>query len=159
MPFFRIGEVTHRGENKCSAPSFLPRTKQKQPPFRTAVFPLPLQCPFSGRFIFFTSYNMKLLTQELLKQFRKVWRQDKVKDPLVICKFFYPGSHRTRYATEFDEETRIFFGFVDGDFPERWRFSLTEFEEFRGKRWRMERDLWFDPRPFSELKLDLSSKR
>jgi hypothetical protein len=52
---------------------------------------------------------MKLLTIELLKTFERVGDQSQEKDPLVIAKFFHPFHHRTRYATEYDPQDRIFF--------------------------------------------------
>jgi hypothetical protein len=55
---------------------------------------------------------MKLLTKELLKQFAKVGCQEDNPDPLVVCKYFYPAGIRTWYATEYDPETRLFYGYV-----------------------------------------------
>lgn len=52
---------------------------------------------------------MKILTKEILKKFEKIGNQEKEKDPLIICKLFFPDFHRTRYATEYDPKTRIFF--------------------------------------------------
>jgi len=74
---------------------------------------------------------MKLLTKAILAQFEKVGNQSNEKDPLVICKFFYPDFHRTRYAAEFNSDDRIFFGYVVGDFPEWGYFSLDELEQTR----------------------------
>jgi len=93
-----------------------------------------------------------LLTKALMQQFQKVWNQSAEKDPIVVCKFFYSASEWTRYPTEFEPETRIFFGYVVGHFPERWYFSLDELESFR---WRfglsIERDRFFRSCRFSEL--------
>jgi len=44
----------------------------------------------------------KLLTKEILKKFKTVGNQNKEKDPLIICKLFYPDFSWTRYATEYD---------------------------------------------------------
>lgn len=55
---------------------------------------------------------MKLMTMQLLKRFAQVGRQDNVKDPLVIARFFNPAGAGTWYATEYDPETRTFFGYV-----------------------------------------------
>ena len=60
----------------------------------------------------------KFLTKAILQRFQKVGRQELEKDPLVVCKFFDPCSERTRYATEYDPKTRIFFGYVVGHFNE-----------------------------------------
>jgi hypothetical protein len=63
--------------------------------------------------------TMKLLTQQILADFRKVGNQMNEADPILLCKFFHPNSVRTRYPTEFDEESRIFFGYVIGIEDER----------------------------------------
>lgn len=96
---------------------------------------------------------MKLLTQELLGKFKKVWNQSQSSDPLVICKFFDPCSQWTRYATEYDPEYREFFGYVEWHFNERWPFSLDELEECRNRfGLGIERDRFFTPCHFSNLK-------
>ena len=55
---------------------------------------------------------MLLLTQELKQMFQKIGRQEEVKDPIVIAKFFFPMGRATWYATEFREDTQEFFGYV-----------------------------------------------
>lgn len=55
---------------------------------------------------------MKLITKEILELFRKHQDQSSNKNPLVICKFFNPTGAGTWYATEYNEETGIFFGYV-----------------------------------------------
>ena len=124
---------------------------------------------------------MKLLTEEIIKNFEKVGRQENSKDPLVIAKFFNPMGAGTWYATEMyyrvlpkdgdeddinvkdykpkpgDEITEtIFFGYVSifGDWNDEWGyFSLSELEEFRGLGGLgIERDLYAHlPRPMSEI--------
>lgn len=95
------------------------------------------------------------MTKEILKLFQKYQNQSWFKDPIVICKFFNPTGAGTWYATEFDEETEIFFGFVSifGDWNDEWgNFTLAELESFR---WRfglgIERDRHFKPQRFSEI--------
>lgn len=63
--------------------------------------------------------TMKLLTQEILKDFRRIGDQSDVADPIIVCKFFHAASVRTRYPTEFNEEDGVFFGFVIGIENER----------------------------------------
>ncbi len=98
---------------------------------------------------------MKLLTKELLEKFAKVGRQEDVKDPLVIAKFFNPTGAGTWYATEFDPTDKLFFGYVSifGDWNDEWgSFSLEELESYRGKfGLGIERDMYFDPKPFSKI--------
>ena len=98
---------------------------------------------------------MKLLTQELLRRFAKIGRQEEVKDPIVVAKFFNPTGAGTWYATEYDPESRCFFGYVSlfGDWNDEWgSFSLGELEDFRGRfGLGIERDRFFRERPISEI--------
>lgn len=100
---------------------------------------------------------MELLTKELLRKLPPLYATENVKDPLVVCKFFYPDFSWTWYAIEFDRESEdIFFGFVDGDFPELGYFSLSELLSNRGKLGlSIERDQWFKPCRLSELRKQL----
>ena len=89
---------------------------------------------------------MVLLTVRHLALFRKYGCQDwkSLDEVQVIVKFFHPFISRTRYATEFDAETGLFFGIVDGDFVEWGSFSLDEFQQ--PIRWLpFERELYFEP--------------
>lgn len=97
--------------------------------------------------------KMMLLTKEILEQFRKIGRQDG-NDPVVVCKFFYPCGSWTWYATEYDPDDKIFFGFVVGHEGEWGSFSLDELESFTGKfGLGIERDRGFTPGKFSEVKI------
>ena len=91
---------------------------------------------------------MRLLTQEIINQFRKN-KEQKDNDPIVIAKFFNPSGSGTWYATEYNEKTRIFYGYVSlfGDHNDEWgSFSLDELEEFVGNfNMRIERDKFFKP--------------
>ena len=84
---------------------------------------------FRSLFLVLFHIIMELLTDALLKQFSEVGNQSEVEDPWVICTFFHPFCAWTRYATEYDPENRLFFGFVDGDFGEWGYFSLDELED------------------------------
>lgn len=96
---------------------------------------------------------MKLLNEALLERFAEVGRQDGENDPLVIVKFFNPIGAGNWYATEYDPESREFFGFVSifGDYNDEWGyFSLNELESYRGRYgFGIERDLYFDEQPAS----------
>lgn len=94
---------------------------------------------------------MTLLTNELIKRFKQVWSQEKVADPIVIAKFFHPLSNRTRYATEYDEQTKEFFWRVKWDFPELWYFSLEELQSVNLNGLPMERDKFRTETPLSEV--------
>lgn len=103
---------------------------------------------------------MKLLTKALLDRFAKVGSQESKKDPLVIAKFFNPGGAGTWFATEYDPNEKMFFGYVSifGDWNDEWGyFSLEELESIRGQfGLGIERDLYFTEKPFSEAKRQLS---
>jgi len=96
---------------------------------------------------------MKLMTKELEQKFAKVGSQENINDPVIIAKFFNPTGSGTWYATEYDPETRTFFGYVSifGDWNDEWgTFSLDELESFRGKMGLgIERDLYLEEKPGS----------
>jgi hypothetical protein len=98
---------------------------------------------------------MQLLTKELLKRFAKVGRQEEIHDPIVIAKFFNPAGAGTWYATEYDPESKEFFGYVSifGDWNDEWgSFALSELESYRGKfGLGIERDLYFGEKKISEV--------
>ena len=98
---------------------------------------------------------MKLLTKELERRFAEVGRQDDVKEPLVIAKFFNSAGAGTWYATEYDADAKIFFGYVSifGDHNDEWgSFSLDELQTVRGPfGLGIERDLYFTEQPMSKV--------
>lgn len=98
------------------------------------------------------SKTTKLLTQELLNKLPRLHANEEEEDPLVWVKFFFPDWSWTWYAIEFDGED-LFFGFVDGDFPELGCFRLSELLNNRGKcGLPIERDRYFTPRRLSVLR-------
>jgi Protein of unknown function (DUF2958) len=74
---------------------------------------------------------MTILTDDLRRKLPPLYATEGASDPLVICKFFLPGTRWTWYATEYDGKD-IFFGYVVGLEPELGYFSLHELEEVRG---------------------------
>ena len=98
---------------------------------------------------------MKLLTKELLARFATLGSQEDSSDPIVVAKFFSPTGAGTWYATEYDPESKEFFGFVSifGDWNDEWgSFSLAELENYQGKfGLGIERDLYFDEKRISEV--------
>lgn len=98
---------------------------------------------------------MKLLTKELEQRFASVGSQENVKDPLIIAKFFNPAGAGTWYATEYNPQERIFFGYASifGDWNDEWGyFSLDELQSFKGKfGLGIERDLYFEEKPASQV--------
>lgn len=98
---------------------------------------------------------MQLLPPELRAQLPALYAQEKIEDKLVYAKFFTPWSNWTWYVTEGSPEDDDFllFGYVIG-FEEEWGyFSLNEMQALRGPGGlTIERDLHFEPTPFSKLK-------
>lgn len=98
---------------------------------------------------------MKLLTKGLLERFEKVGRQEETANPIVIAKFFNPTGAGTWYATEYDPNDKIFFGFVSifGDWNDEWgSFSLEELESYRDQfGLGIERDLYFGEQRISQV--------
>jgi len=78
---------------------------------------------------------------------------------LSYVKYFTPDSHRTWYVLEFDGKD-TFFGYVDGDYAELGYFSLSELESIKGPLGlKVERDLYWEPKPLSEVKKEMESVR
>jgi hypothetical protein len=96
---------------------------------------------------------VKLLTEALSERFAAVGSQDGRGDAaIVIAKFFTPWTNWTWYATEYDPESREFFGFVVGLESELGYFSLDELERIQGPAGlRIERDLYFKETSLFEL--------
>lgn len=96
---------------------------------------------------------MKLLTKEILARLPKLYSQENNPDPLVQVKFFTPWSNWTWYATEYNPEERLFFGYVVGQEKELGYWSLDELEEVKGPfGLKIERDIHFKPTPLSVIK-------
>ena len=73
---------------------------------------------------------MKLLTKEILAKFAKIGRQE-TNDPIIVCKFFACGAY-TFFATEYDPENRLFFGYTTlGYGYELGYTSLDDLESYR----------------------------
>ncbi|MFN8495569.1 MAG: DUF2958 domain-containing protein [Caldilineaceae bacterium] len=98
---------------------------------------------------------MLLLTKALKRRLPPLYATENDPDPMVICKFFLPDFPWTWYATEFDGQD-LFFGFVDGDYPELGYFRLSELTSVRGKfGLTLERDRYFRPCRLSALRAQL----
>jgi len=99
---------------------------------------------------------MKLLTKELENRFAQVGRQENSDDPIVVARFFSPVGKGTWYATEYDPEERVFFGYVSlfNDYNNEWgSFSLDELESVTlpfGLG--IERDRFFTEKTISQAK-------
>jgi hypothetical protein len=102
---------------------------------------------------------MKLMTKELERRFAQIGSQeDKGDDAIVVCKFFTPDSGWTWWATEYSNETREFFGLVQGFEVEFGYFALEELETATGPLGlRIERDLHWKERTIGEIRASLAS--
>ena len=95
---------------------------------------------------------MKLLTNELRRKLPALGATEKQENPTAVCKFFTPDGGWTWFAFEFDGQD-TFFGAVSGQEFELGYFSLCELEETTGALGlHVERDLYFNPTPLSEIR-------
>lgn len=94
---------------------------------------------------------MKLLTKELIKRFRKIGKQDNKPNPIAVCKFFNAYGAGTWLPMEYNEKTRIFFGWaiILPGCGEYGSFGLDELEALGGIA-KIERDLYFTEIPIKE---------
>lgn len=97
---------------------------------------------------------MKFLTKELERRFAQLGRQDNKDDrTIVVVKFFAPDSNWTWYATEFEPDTREFFGLVIGFEAELGYFSLDELETASGPLGLpIERDLYWKETTLAQVR-------
>lgn len=102
---------------------------------------------------------MKLMTKTIEKQIPALYAQDgKGEEATVYVKFFNPCGRGTWFATEYDPEQRLFFGYAE-IFPgegELGYFSLDELETVKGSLGiGIERDLHFGKMTLKEAKATL----
>lgn len=100
---------------------------------------------------------MKLLTKELETRFAEVGSQEGKEDPIVIARFFAPVGQATWYATEYNPEDRVFFGYAslfnEPGMNEWGYFSLDELESIQlPLGLSIERDLYCGEKTISEMK-------
>ena len=100
---------------------------------------------------------MKLLTEELIKEFQKQGDTSN-KDPKevkIIAKYFNPTGAGTWFATEYDPIDRVFFGYAnlgDPEMAELGTFSLDELQSYKGKfGLGIERDLHFHDKTLKDV--------
>jgi len=100
---------------------------------------------------------MQLLTDEIKAKMPALYSQEKVSDPVIICKFFTPWSNWTWYVLEgkeLNDGDYEFFGLVDGFEKELGYFCLSDLQVVEGPGGlKIERDLYFgDNHRLSEFK-------
>lgn len=73
-------------------------------------------------------------------------------DAIAQVKLFTPDSNWTWYATEYDPESGLMFGLVDGFEQELGYFNINEVAAIRGGLGLpVERDRYFTPTPLKDL--------
>ena len=98
-----------------------------------------------------------LITPEFLALFEgySLYSQESSKDPMVRVKLFDTFGSATWFLTEYNQESKIAFGYVTGLIEDEWGYvSLEELEAIKDKSFgipRIERDLYFEPKAFSKV--------
>jgi len=101
---------------------------------------------------------MKLLTADLKKKFLITGSQQKVKDPVIIARYFIPIANWDFYATEFNHKTNIFVGIFKWLETEWGTLSLYDLENLREPGGaKVERLIGFKPCRMGELGLTITS--
>lgn len=98
---------------------------------------------------------MKLITKAVEKD--PLYSQDgKVKDAVVVCKFFLQGYTWYVLEAEKADNDYEFFGITVGQFAELGYFTLSQLESVTGQLGlRVERDRGFKPTKVKDLNLPL----
>lgn len=98
----------------------------------------------------------RLIPQTLLSNIPNLYDTEGVLDPLCHVKLFTPDSNFTWYIIEIskeEKESSTCYGYVQGLENELGYFSLNELASIRGPLGlKIERDLSFEPTPFSKIK-------
>ena len=98
---------------------------------------------------------MKLMTKEIEKKLPALYETEDIalEDKELVAKFFDPCGFWTWYAVEYDPKKGLFFGYVEGYEKEWGYFSLAELKSVKTAfGLGIERDMYFDPIKFKEIK-------
>jgi len=105
---------------------------------------------------------MELINKGILKRFEKIGSQENETDPIVVVKFFNPVGIGRWYATEYNPEEKVFFGYVSlfEDHNDEWGyFSLEELQSIKGQfGLGIERDLHCGEQKISEFNIKSLNK-
>lgn len=105
----------------------------------------------------------KLMTKELGETIPALYANENAEDydsVVAHVKLFSPYSNWTWYVTEWQAETGLCFGLVQGFEEELGYFELTELAEVTvfGGVPAVERDLYWEPKTLGEIKREASSR-
>ena len=96
---------------------------------------------------------MKLLTKEIKTKAEKQYDKGSDMDQEVVAKFFNPIGQGTWYLMNKSPEDSYCWGIVDWMALEVGSFDIKELEETElPMGMKIERDLYFSPKPLSEIK-------
>lgn len=101
----------------------------------------------------------ELMPQGLREALPDLYATESKEDPIVYAKYFTPDGSVTWLITEFDGQD-LLYGFTHlgphlADCAELGYISLNGLLDARGKMGlRIERDLWFEPKPLSQAKCE-----
>lgn len=100
---------------------------------------------------------MKLIPETLLLEIPDLYETEESLDPICHVKLFTPDSNFTWYIIELSKlDTNTCYGYVQGLESELGYFTLEDLESIRGPLGlAIERDTWFEPTPFSQVKKSL----
>jgi hypothetical protein len=95
-----------------------------------------------------------LMTDEIKEQLPALYSNEEIGlEAVAPVKYFSPDSGWTWYPSEYDPETKIFFGLVIGYEIELGAFTLPELQSIRGPLGlQIERDLYYQAKTLRELK-------
>ena len=97
--------------------------------------------------------KVSLMTKTLERSLPALGTTDGMGDnALVHASFFHPFSSWRWFATEYDPETRMFFGLVIGHEAELGYFSLDELASIKVNGLPTERDLYWSPMSLGEVR-------
>jgi hypothetical protein len=83
----------------------------------------------------------------------KLYSAENTDDPLAVIKLFTPDSSWTWFLIEYDPDEELAFGLAVGFETELGYISIAELREAKGPLGlKIERDLWWRPRPITQVK-------
>lgn len=99
----------------------------------------------------------KLIPQTLLSDIPDLYGTEGISNPLCYIKLFTPDSSWIWFIMEISkDDNQTCFGYVTGLDGELGFFSLAEIESVHGPLGlAVERDIYFEPTPFSQVKMSL----